>query len=136
MGTTVYLQRFHAGNEAAVPFEAVIEFLENYGTPGVGPYRNEITFRPDEFADDARVIGNEAEGAICVAFHRPIVDDNFRRLVFSAMKKFGFSTYEDAFDTIYVPPGSTADVPVALLEEFTYGVQEVRVADALWAADA
>jgi len=132
MSSTIFLHYFSQGRELAVPFKQVIAFLTKYGTPGVESYSNEIVFPPEEIADIANVVRDGDEGALCVAFNTPIINDQFRQLVFEAMQKFGFSAYEDAFDWVYVLPGSSGNVPQALLEELSDGIQEVQIAAQLW----
>lgn len=132
MSSTIFLHYFHQGRERAVPFKQVLTFLMKYGTPGVGPYSNEIVFPAEQIADTANVVRDGDEDALCIAFNRPVINDQFRQLVFEAMQKFGFSAYEDAFDWAYVLPGSGGDVPQALLEELSDGVQEVQIAAQLW----
>ncbi|WP_146095804.1 hypothetical protein [Xanthomonas arboricola] len=132
MSSTVFLHKFHQGREVAIPFDEAIEFLSGYGTPGNGDYRSHVTFPPDEIAEIANVVGDEARGALCIAFNRPFINDQFRTLVFEAMQQFGLTAYEDTFDWVYVLPASDGDVPQALLDELSSGVREVSTAGQLW----
>jgi hypothetical protein len=132
MSSTIYLHKFHQGREVAVSFEQVIGFLAKYGTPGVGRGVNEVTFAADEIAELADVVGSEADGALCIALSRPLINDQFRHFVFRAMQLFGFSAYEDAFDWAYVLHDGANDVPPELLAELSHGIQEVSRAEQLW----
>ncbi|MDQ0040190.1 hypothetical protein [Variovorax boronicumulans] len=132
MSSSIYLHKFHQGKEVAVSFEEVIGFLAKYGTPGVGRYVNEVTFAVNEIAELANVVGSEADGALCIAISRPLIDDQFRQFVFEAMQFFGFSAYEDAFDRAYVLRDGTNDLPHELLTELSHGIQEVTRAEQLW----
>lgn len=135
MSCTVFLQRFANGTESAVSFREAIDFLAKYGSPGPGDYINEITFPPEEIADDARVIGGPAEGAVLIAFHRPIIDERFRHLVFEAAQTFGFSIYDDFSDVIYVLPRESDAIPQAMSEQFS-SIQEFTHALELWPESA
>ena len=136
MSSSVFLHKFYQGREVTTSFRQVIDFLGRHGSPGTGQYNNEITFPPEEIGDLASVVGSEIDGALCVAIDRPLINDQFRLFVFEAMQQFGFSAYEDTFDWVYVPLGSSSDVPQTLLEELSHGVQEVRAAAQLWPSDA
>lgn len=137
MGTTVFLHRFHQGQEMATPFKQVIVFLEKYGTSGSAGFENEITFPPDEIADLANVIRDQAGDVLCIAFERALIDAQFRGLVFEAMQQFGFAAYEDSFDWVYVIKGTHGDaVPQGLLDELSSGVQEISTMEELWPQQA
>ncbi|MDP9990771.1 hypothetical protein J2W28_001941 [Variovorax boronicumulans] len=82
LSSSIYLHKFHQGKEVAVSFEEVIGFLAKYGTPGVGRYVNEVTFAVNEIAELANVVGSEADGALCIAISRPLINDQFRQFVF------------------------------------------------------
>ncbi len=131
MSFTVYLQRFHEGADVPVPFASLIAFLSQYGTPGNDAFAGEFVF-PDELADDASVIGNDEQGASCIAFHRPVIDDRFKRLVLSAMTQFGLSAYDDGCEWLFMPPGESGHAPAAMLEELANGTREVHGLDDLW----
>lgn len=136
MSSTVFLQSFYQGEEVATSFGQVIAFLTKYGKPGIGRYANEVIFPPEEIADLANVVGSEAEGALCIALDRPLINDQFRLFVFEAMQQFGFSVYANTFDWVYVPHGAGDNVPQALLGELSHGVQEISTAEQLWPRDA
>lgn len=132
MGSTAYLHKFVNGREETAPFDRVIAFLSEYGTAGQGSYVNEIVFPHDTIAELATIVGDAAEGASCIAFDRPLIDDQFRYLVFEAMRRFDLSAYLDTFDLLYVLPGRSIDPPQALLSELSGGVREVAAPHQLW----
>lgn len=131
MGVTVYLQRFEQGKDVSVPFDPVLTFLARFAER-YDPSGDVVIFPPGEVAEDARVVGSQTEGALCIAFHRPIIDDQFRGIVFEAMQQFGLHVYDNACDFLYVLSGSSEGIPPALSGEFSEGVREVTHPAHLW----
>lgn len=136
MGMTVYLQKFVHQQEAHVVFEEMHDFLTSFAAQSREQGEGEIVFAPDQVADYASITGDPTSGASLVAFHRPIVDDSFRDLIFEAMQTFELCAYDDVGEFIFSLASSDRHIPVELLEGMSCSVKVVRSPAELWPADA
>jgi hypothetical protein len=136
MGMTVYLQKFVLQQEAPIAFRDIHDFLSSVAEPNREQGECDIVFAPDRVADYASITGDPVSGALLVAFHRPIVDDSFRDLIFEAMHTFELCAYDDVGDFIYSIVSSAQDIPAELIEGMACSVKVVESPVELWATDA
>jgi len=132
MAVHLFIQKYSRGKPQTLPYDQVIEVLRRHGTPGRGPVGDlEITFAPDQIAHYGLVIGDAPQGAQCVAFIRPVFDQNLRHLVYELMTRFDAAVFDDALGCAYVT-GERDELPSPLGAACTAGVQRISSPQQLW----
>lgn len=133
MTTFLYLQRFDHAKPVPMPFQSVLDVLGRYGKMlARDDDACELALPARQAAFYCHVIGNELQGASCIAFERPWHDPLLREIVFACMQVFECAVFDDALEAVCVPPGQALNIPEAFRSGSQLGVREVSYAGQLW----
>lgn len=132
MSAFLFLQRFENGIPVPMPYDALSALLSEYGAAGQGLHDREFCLELDEVAFGCTLVGDAAEGAICVGFERPYFDESLRKLVWACLQRFGCSAFTDSLDAIYVNVAGEQALPAEMIEASVNGVRQISGLQQLW----
>ncbi|MDP1612108.1 MAG: hypothetical protein Q8M11_13730 [Sulfuritalea sp.] len=132
MPAFLFLQKFVAGEPAAMPFDELTDLLVE-----VGPVRSEgesyaVQLPPDRYAGYCTIIGTSESGISCIGFEDPLYSDELRRLVWKCIHRFGCTAFSDCLERVYVGLDTQDRLPEAILEGSPLAVRRICSAQQLW----
>ena len=132
MTTIVLLQKFKDGQEVAIPFQPVVEFLNKFGKVGKGEGDHELTFSDPQIALVATINGTPEKGVLCISVERPNASNPFRNFAFQLMHRFGLGFYDSALDFIYFLHGTAGDFPAEFNKASATGIAKIAHPQQIW----
>lgn len=121
MSYSVYVQRFNQGEEAAIPYQDLVEVFSGLGSLGSAGSFIEFTPNTDDLCEVAILSGDEKEGITGIAFERPVASAALSEIVFQLLAIPGTCFFEADCTYVMARSDVTNDLPEGLLDQCESG---------------